>query len=214
MKKYQEIIDGNVNYLKKLKNIEKDFDIKQYKEPDGIIEIENINGIEIKISTDGFCSIKKIIQFSKSNEDIISNYKSLRENKYLRWPAYALSINQQRGFKTTFDDRIDLLLLDIKTLYRIFEESQKQDFLISYEQIKHIKDKCKLAYAYLNIHTLIWLKNFKSFDGFVKKNELKRFCKYDGIHYSVERWSESEVFDEKYFKELIKKCSERSKQEN
>ena len=108
MKTYIDIIKDNVEYLEGLENIVNDFDLREYKEPDGVIETTTINGVEIKISTDGICSIKKIIQFSKNNKDIISNYKITRENKYLRWPAYMLSINQQRSYKSKFDDRIDL----------------------------------------------------------------------------------------------------------
>ena len=108
MKTYIDIIKDNVEYLEGLENIVNDFDLREYKEPDGVIETTTINGVEIKISTDGICSIKKIIQFSKNNKDISSNYKITRENKYLRWPAYMLSINQQRSYKSKFDDRIDL----------------------------------------------------------------------------------------------------------
>lgn len=207
MKTYIDIIKDNVEYLEGLENIVNDFELRKYKEPDGVIETTTINGVEIKISTDGICSIKKSIQFSKNNKDIISNYKITRENKYLRWPAYMLSINQQRSYKSKFDDRIDLLLLDIKELYNILVNNENQEeFSISYQQIKQIKEKCKLEYAYLNIHTLIWLKSFKSFDAFIAGNRLQMFCESVGGHYIVERWSESEFFDEKYFNKLIAKC--------
>lgn len=69
MKTYIDIIKDNVEYLEGLENIVNDFELRKYKEPDGVIETTTINGVEIKISTDGICSIKKSIQFSKNNKD-------------------------------------------------------------------------------------------------------------------------------------------------
>ena len=106
--KYKRKVDYNIEYLRGIKgSIKEKFDIKKYKEPDDIIGTKELQGINISMSSDGICGIMKIIEYSKENE-IIDNYKLIR-NKFLVWPSYALSINQQRGYKNIFDDRIDLL---------------------------------------------------------------------------------------------------------
>lgn len=203
---YNAVIENNVNYLRTLNNIKREFDKKFYRDPDDVIEQKKVNGVEIIISTDGFCSIGKIIQFSDEN-DIISNYEYIRKDKFLRWPKYALSINQQRGYKSKFDDRIDLLLLDIRKFYEIIENTEIDGtVVITYEQVKQIKESCELSYAFLNLHTLIWLKNFGTFDKFIEGNNLQRFCSGKSVdnHYIINKWSTSNYFDQTYFDELLK----------
>lgn len=209
--KYYEEVDKNIKYLETIKgSIKEKFDIKKYEEPDGVIDIKNINGIDIKISSDGICGIKKIIEFSKENE-IIDNYKLIRK-RFLIWPSYAMSINQQRGYKNLFDDRIDLLLIDLKKFYDIIRDNSiinNNSSIITYNQAKKISE-CELSRAYLNVYTLVWLRSFGNFEKFVDENELNVFVEKVNDNYIVENWTENDknkIFCEKYFNELIKRLN-------
>ena len=202
--KYKRKVDYNIEYLRGIKgSIKEKFDIKKYKEPDDIIGTKELQGLNISMSSDGICGIMKIIEYSKENE-IIDNYKLIR-NKFLVWPSYALSINQQRGYKNIFDDRIDLLLIDIKKLYDIISNDSivnNNSSIITYKQAKEISE-CRLSRAYLNVYTLIWLKSFENFERFVDENNLNIFVEESGDKYTVNKWAENQGFCSDYFTELI-----------
>lgn len=204
--RYNKVVDSNIAYLERLNSIKKEFDKNKYKDPDLKIETMEINGLYIDLSTDGLCGINKIIEFSKE-EDIVKNYKLIRENNYLLWPAYAMSINQQRGFKSICDDRIDLLMIDLQKFYNIINEDDKDYF----EIIKRIQNDCCLFRAYLNMFTFIWLKSFGTFDKFIEDNHYDKFVKKDikadGRSYECKalNWTQTKEFDQKYFDALIKR---------
>ncbi len=73
------------------------------------------------MASDGLCSYKKICIVRKNQKEIKETYRLLRENMFecLVWPAYAVSINQMRSNKSTFNDRLDLTLIDIQKFYEI-----------------------------------------------------------------------------------------------
>lgn len=214
--KYNKKVQKNIDYLETITGtIKEQFDINKYVEPDGFIKSTKINGIDIKLSSDGICGIKKVIEFSKEDE-IVDNYRLIRENRFLVWPAYAMSINQQRGFKNIFDDRIDLLLMDLKKFYSITKNNPIIDgnsSIINYNQVIRINE-CKLARSYLNVNTLIWLLNFNNFENFVDENNLYIFVdksKENNDEYIVKNWAidnTSFIFCKSYFNELIKRLKQ------
>ncbi len=201
IKRYDEIV---------LLNISNDF--SAYKDPDQVFEEEifindelissNGKSVNIRLSSDGLCSIKKIQEYSK---DILSDYKCVREGMFecLIWPAYALSINQMRGYKSTCDDRIDLTLIDIQKFYeKIAGETELSIGLI--KKLTDAKNGCVLARAYLNLMTFSWLCSFKDFDDFVKQRKLQPFVEERSGIYIAKQWTSSKKFDKEYYNELMK----------
>lgn len=214
--KYNKKTQKNIDYLETITGtIKEQFDINKYVDPDGFIKSTKINGIDIKLSSDGICGIEKVIEFSKEDE-IVDNYRLIRENRFLVWPTYAMSINQQRGFKNIFDDRIDLLLMDLKKFYSIMKNTPIIDgnsSIINYNQVIRINE-CKLARSYLNVNTLIWLLSFNNFENFVDENNLHIFVdesKENNDEYMVKNWAmdnTSFIFCKSYFNELIKRLKQ------
>lgn len=214
--KYNKKTQKNIDYLETITGtIKEQFDINKYVDPDGFIKSTKINGIDIKLSSDGICGIEKVIEFSKEDE-IVDNYRLIRENRFLVWPTYAMSINQQRGFKNIFYDRIDLLLMDLKKFYSIMKNTPIIDgnsSIINYNQVIRINE-CKLARSYLNVNTLIWLLSFNNFENFVDENNLHIFVdesKENNDEYMVKNWAmdnTSFIFCKSYFNELIKRLKQ------
>lgn len=194
--RYSKIVKQNIEYINNLQ-------MEKYVDPDCLLEPVNVGGISISLATDGLCGIKRIIQYS-SKDNIGENYKLIRK-RYFVWPAYAMSINQQRGFKNTFDDRIDLLMIDLEKMFAILEENR---YIYSLKMVEQIQKECRLYRAYLNMFTLIWLSQFKTFDGFISENKYWRFVDKVGDKYVAVKWTESEVFDEKYFSELLNRLKQ------
>ena len=79
------------------------------------------------MASDGLCSHKKICIVRKNQKEIKETYRLLRENMFecLVWPAYAVSINQMRSNKSTFNDRLDLTLIDIQKFYAYMQQNGK-----------------------------------------------------------------------------------------
>lgn len=119
--KYNEIVKKNLELVT--------FD--EYRDPDQLFEEEIIPVIcvpnesrlrlKINMASDGLCSHKKICIVRKNRKEIKDTYRLLQENMFecLVWPAYAVSINQMRSNKSTFNDRLDLTLIDIQKFYEI-----------------------------------------------------------------------------------------------
>jgi len=193
-------------------NLENEF--FNYKDPDqNFLEIvtpiisipnEEKNSITINMSSDGLCSINKIKNICYENDHIIEMYKLLREEMFdcLIWPAYSISINQMRSNKGTFNDRIDLTLIDIQKFYKIVEGKK-----LSIETFNTIVDECILGRAYLNIMTFSWLSSFKNFDDFIEKRHLQPYVteKNNIQKYTAEIWTKNKdtsEFDSDYFHAL------------
>ena len=111
---YDEIVEENLRKISEGK-------IDDIQDPDVKTKYSiKIDGIDILLSQDGLCSIKKIIEFCDG--DIGKDYKMIREDMFnvFYWPAYAMSINMMRSSK--YKDRVDLLLNDIHAFYEIVDE--------------------------------------------------------------------------------------------
>lgn len=203
--KYNEIVKTNLET-----NFEYYIDPDQTYEDEvsvygNIIKMnENTKSLNIRLASDGLCSVKKIEIFSDNPKEVKENYKCIREGMFecLVWPSYAQSINQMRGMKTTFDDRLDLTLIDIQTFYKIvFKKSA-----LSVSLINEIWDKCTLARAYLNLITFTWLCSFNDFDSFIINRNLQTFVdKDENGNFEAKKWTETKDFDKSYFEELIKR---------
>ena len=162
---------------------------------------ETIDGLDIYLKQDGLCSLQRIQEFVNDKEQVISDYRLIREGMFdvLIWPGYAISINQLRS--STFKDRIDLLLIDIFNFYKV----TKEENVITKELVQKIWDNCKLARAYLYPNTFYWLKSFGDFDGFVRGRKLQSFVtKRDG---KPQNWiKDGDVgFTLEYYEELIRR---------
>ncbi len=205
-KKYNEI----VNY-----NLENEF--SNYKDPDQnfletvtpiiCIPNEEKKEITINMSSDGLCSINKIKDICNDNNRIKEMYKLLREGMFdcLIWPAYSISINQLRSNKGTFNDRIDLMLIDIQKFYKIVEGKK-----MSIEILNNIADKskCSLGRAYLNSITFSWLCSFENFDDFIDKRHLQAYVTKKNNMYNAEIWTDiknKNEFDSDYFSALCER---------
>lgn len=202
--KYNEIVKTNLeNYIDPDQTYEDEVSVYG-----NIIKMnENTKSLNIRLSSDGLCSIKKIKIFSDNPKEVKENYKCIREGMFERlvWPSYAQSINQMRGLKTTFDDRLDLTLGDIQTFYKIvFKKS-----VLSVSLINEIWDKCILARAYLNLMTFTWLCSFNDFDSFITNRKLQTFVdKDENGNFEAKNWTDTKDFDKSYFEELIKRIKE------
>ena len=200
-KKACKIYDQKVQA--KIKEIEKG-EVNNNWDPDDYSgRMETIDGLDIYLSQDGLCSLKRIEAFAdpKNEKQILSDYRLVREGMFdaLVWPGYAESINQMRSSK--FKDRIDLLLIDIFTFYKV----TKDENVITKELVQKIWDNCKLARAYLYPNTFYWLKSFDSFEGFVRERKLQSFVtKRDG---KPQNWiKDGDVgFTQEYYDELIRR---------
>lgn len=213
-KKYNEIVNYNLNN-----------EFSNYKDPDQIfsetvtpiicIPNQEKKAITINMSPDGLCSINKIKDIYKEqsheyeNNRIIDMYKLLREEMFdcIIWPAYSISINQMRSNKGTFNDRIDLTLIDIQKFYKIVENKN-----FSIEIFNTIMDKCILGRSYLNIMTFSWLCSFKNFNDFIEKRHLQSYVtvtEENNIEkYTAEIWTKNKntnEFDSDYFNALCER---------
>lgn len=155
----------------------------------------------ISLSQDGLCSYKKIDKFS--NGDAIKNYMLMRKDMFdcLCWPAYAMSINQMRSAK--FNDRLDLLFIDLYNFYDIVSENTK----ISEKLIAEIWKKCELARAYIFPNTFYWLRSFGNFKNFVCSRKLNPFLEEEDGR-PVEWVNSEKGFDEEYFDKLLEKVNQ------
>ncbi len=205
-KEYNKIV--NYNFENKFSN---------YKDPDQVfsetvtpiicIPNDEKKEITINMSSDGLCSIKKIKEICNEKNRIKGMYELLREDMFdcLIWPAYSISINQMRSNKGTFNDRIDLTLIDIQKFYNIVESKK-----LSIEILNNIVDKCILGRAYLNSMTLSWLCSFENFDDFIDKRHLQAFVtdKNNMQRYNAEIWTKNKnvnEFDRDYFNALCER---------
>lgn len=202
--KYNEIVKRNIeNNLKEEDYKDSDKYFSEIIKP--IICIEGNAEIEIVMSSDGVCGIKKIKKFSYGKE-LIEKYRLLREDMFncLQWPIHQMSINQMRGFVRIFNDRVDLLLRDIQEFYGIVENAT-----FSSEIINKIKNNCRLYRAYLNMETFAWLCSFKNFDDFIKRRNLTAFVDYDVFErkYIARVWTkeDSNEFSKEYFDRLCER---------
>ncbi len=162
---------------------------------------ETIDGLDIYLKQDGLCSLQRIQEFVKDKEQVILDYRLIREGMFdvLIWPGYAVSINQIRS--VAFKDRIDLLLIDIFKFYEV----TKDENAITKELVNKLWDHCSLARAYLYPNTFYWLKSFGNFDGFVRGRKLQSFVtRRDG---KPQNWiKDGDVgFTLEYYEELIRR---------
>lgn len=211
IERYDKIVLDNINNIDNIIA-----DGSYYKDPDQIFEekiyinskfiIGNGEHITIRLASDGLCGIKKIRDYSMNKK---ADYECIRKGMFecLIWPAYATSINQGRGFKSTFDDRLDLMLKDLEKFYDIICNGTN----LSISLINKINDEhkgCKLAKTYLNIMTFAWLCSFKDFNDFIVRRNLQAFVKKDiNGNYYAKRWTNDDEnsFNQSYFNELIKR---------
>ena len=162
---------------------------------------ETIDGLDIYLKQDGLCSLQRIQEFVNDKEKAILDYRLIREGMFdvLIWPSYSVSINQLRS--STFNDRIDLLLIDIFKFYEV----TKDENAITKEMVNKLWNHCRLARAYLYPNTFYWLKSFGDFDGFVRGRKLQSFVtKRDG---KPQNWiKDGDVgFTLEYYEELIRR---------
>lgn len=196
--KYNEIVEDNIKVLHK--NIE-----DELRDPDKYSNYDvETSGLTISLSQDGICSYSKIKKFS--NGDVIKNYMLLRKDMFdcLCWPAYAMSINQMRRAK--FNDRLDLLFMDLCSFYDIVSDNTE----ISEKTIIEIWKNCDLARAYIFPYTFYWLRSFGDFKNFIERRKLNPFLEEKDRRPIV--WEDSgKGFDQKYFDKLIEKVKQYKK---
>lgn len=185
--------------------------LKVFKDPDipyedtMIIEksvVHEENKIDITMSADGLCSVRKIQLMCENDECLIlEKYILLRKGMFdcLKWPSYALSINRLRANKA-INDRIDLTLADIQRFYEVIY--QKKPSLELFCDILNNR-QLKLRYAYYNIMTFSWLKQFEDFENFIIQNNLMEFIKMENgkvVPWISEKYTNT--FCKEYFAEL------------
>ena len=185
--------------------------LKDYQDPDipyedAIIikksEWNNAGEMRIRMSSDGLYSVKKMQSICMEDADLLlEKYVLLRKGMFdcLKWPSYALSINTLRANRS-FNDRIDLTLADIQKFYEVIA---KKD--ISFDLFQYIVNdsQLKLRYAYYNVMTFSWLKQFEEFENFIRQNKLTEFIKMkDGkvVPWIAEKYEN--IFCKEYFDEL------------
>lgn len=193
--KYNEIVKNNIKALCENKK-DKLMDPDKYSNYD-----VKISGLKISLSQDGICSYSKIEKFS--NGDVVKNYILLRKDMFdcLCWPAYAMSINQMRSAK--FNDRLDLLFIDLYNFYEIVSENTE----LSEKSITKIWRECKLARAYIFPHTFYWLRSFIDFKNFMNSRKLNPFLEEKSGR-PVEWGNSINGFDDEYFEKLIEKVNQ------
>lgn len=193
--KYNEIVEDNIKALCENKE-------DMLKDPDKYSNYDvKISGLTISLSQDGICSYSKIKKLS--NGDVLKNYMLLRKDMFdcLCWPAYAMSINQMRSAK--FNDRLDLLFIDLYNFYEIVSKNPE----ISEKTITEIWRECKLARAYIFPHTFYWLRSFGDFKNFICSRKLNSFLEEKGGR-PVEWGNSRKEFDKEYFDKLIEKVKQ------
>jgi 8-oxo-dGTP diphosphatase len=163
-----------------------------------------IDGLTIKLAQDGLCSLNRI---KKHSNDVKSDYGCIRKDMFdcMVWPAYAMSINQMRRAK--YEDRVDLLLLDIERLYDIVNSKTELTPLITAK----IFEKCGLGRAYLFPNTFYWFRSFGSFNGFVESRKLQAFVDEQNSQFTAVKWTETDKFDDAYYNALLEKVKKHKK---
>ena len=193
--RYNKIVEDNIKALWENKE-------DKLKDPDNHSNYDvTINDLTISLSQDGIFSYSKIKKFS--NEDVIKNYMLMRKDMFdcLCWPAYAMSINQMRSVK--FNDRLDLLFIDLYNFYEIISENPE----ISEKTITKIWRECELARAYIFPHTFYWLRSFGDFKNFICTRKLNPFLEEKSGR-PIEWGNSRKKFDKEYFDILIKKVKQ------
>ena len=197
---YDRIVENNIS------NRLKDYQDPDIPYEDAIIikksEWNNAGEMRIRMSSDGLCSVKKMQSICMEDADLLlEKYDLLRKGMFdcLKWPSYALSINTLRANRS-FNDRIDLTLADIQKFYEVIA---KKD--ISFDLFQYIVNdsQLKLRYAYYNVMTFSWLKQFEEFENFINQNKLTEFIKMkDGkvVPWIAEKYEN--IFCKEYFDEL------------
>lgn len=193
--KYDETVDDNISNLREKEN-------DKYNDSDDLSFYECVvDGLTITFAQDGLCRFNRIKEYSKN---IVSDYELIRKNMFdcLVWPAYAMSINQMRSAK--YKDRVDLLLLDIERFYDVVNSKTELTPMITAE----IFEKCGLERAYLFPNTFYWFRSFGSFNGFVTSRKLQGFVEKHGSNFHAEKWTDTNIFDEGYYKVLLDKITQ------
>ncbi len=192
---YDEIVEENLRKISEGK-------IDDIQDPDVKTKYSiKIDGIDILLSQDGLCSIKKIIEFCDG--DIGKDYKMIREDMFnvFYWPAYAMSINMMRSSK--YKDRVDLLLNDVHAFYEIVDEKTE----LTAKVVKNIWEKCDLARVYVFPHTFYWLRTFGNFDNFIKNEQRDLRC---FVPEQIGKpWNNTgKGFTKEYYKELLNRIKQ------
>lgn len=178
---YDEIYNYNIQIINDFftlyydKNKNKDISIddntvrsiilSMYIDPDSS-SIKERNGI--KCSADGLISIKRLYSYEKATNQLIEDYKKYRKYPIFHFPQESNGINQSRA--SSFGDRIDHTLFDIKNFYIILKKYNGEK---SREKVKKYYNeqnilKIILINAFTNQQTFNFLTSFDSFEDFIK----------------------------------------------
>ena len=107
--KYLERVKANCELL-----VQEKFSLSDYIDPDlRLEEIKVIGNKEYRMSPDGICGIKYLLQYY-DGENLMDAYSCIR-NKIIMWPKHRNNINQRRY--AFFRDRIDFTLYDFMLFY-------------------------------------------------------------------------------------------------
>ena len=66
-----------------------------------------------------------------------------------------------------------------------------------------IFENCGLGRAYLFPNTFYWLRSFGSFSGFVESRKLQAFVDKQNGQFIAVKWTDTDRFDEGYYKVLL-----------
>lgn len=122
--------------------------------------VDKVGDQQIRLKADALVGCKELAKIADSNAEWKHLYSCVQSDLRLRflWPVHHVpTINTMR--KAKFNDRIDLLLLDLKRYFN--------------------NESCVRQSVYNRDMTCVWLTKFDSFDDFVNQMKLRRFVDKD-----------------------------------
>lgn len=188
---YEQIYEYDIELIKSIQEKYKDDNELAwkvfrtfYQDPDGYPVGDTYREIGgVKCTADALMSIKRIFELENGfNANFREAFVKYRESPIFFFPCEQNGINQSRRYKSTFDDRIDYTLYDIKTYY----------------DNKMNAKKCILKDAFMKAKTNKWLKNLGSFDSLIKEYDISEiFVDKTGNVYNIETGDVIEEVPEK-----------------
>lgn len=122
--------------------------------------VDNVGDQQIRLKADALVGCKELAKIADSNAEWKYLHKCVQADLSLRflWSVHHVpTINTMR--KAKFNDRIDLLLLDLKRYFS--------------------NESCVMQSVYDRDMTRVWLTKFDSFADFVNQMKLRRFVDKD-----------------------------------
>ena len=178
-KLYKILMDSNMYNIKKVLDDENilDKDKKEsieniYVDPDLVLKPFDVNNI--KFSLDGYCSVKKIIEFYPPSDIPLKLY--VLRSVCLVWPVHKIPTFNTYRANRKFKDRIDYLLFGIKQYLDL--DKEKRDKSELWQPVRN------------NSNSRDWINSFADFNRFIDELGYQHLVEKENNNYVVKDYEE------------------------